>query len=512
MNISDSDFQKQIWKQNCGDSLKILEKTKEQAKNGRFYFSCEFMKYPYKILAFKPDIIKGSVINPKIEEYNFLNKIWKQNCGDSLKIIKKLDEKIGNAVLYECEFINYPCRLKRIKGNIINGEVLNPLIEEKEFIGKVFEQNCGDILKVIEKTKEQTSNKSYLFRCQFLNYPSEVLCRKDSILAKSIDNPNLPWKNKDLLEKYILDNFKDSKPTLQELSSKIGKSITLIGQAINKFNLQDYIKYSFGKTETEIFDYIRNFYEGKVIQNTSLPLIKKEIDIYIPDLNLGVEFNGSYWHSELFKEPNYHQEKSLLANSKGISLMHIFEYEWNEKQEILKALIKSKLGLFEKIIPARKCEIKELKNKEYQDFCNKNHLQGEAGARVKIGLFFKNELVQIISFGSPRFSTEYEWEIIRECSKLNYCILGGKEKLWSYFIKKYSPISVISYCDFSKFGGDSYIKLGFEKVRLNKPGFVWWDQQLNVTFWRNPYKNQEYKNKYIRIYDCGQLVFVWKKA
>ena len=226
---------------------------------------------------------------------------------------------------------------------------------------------------------------------------------------------------------------------------------------------------------------------------------------------MGIEVNGNYWHSELYKQQNYHQEKSLLAKEKGINLIHIFEYEWLEKQDILKSLIKSKLGIFEKKIGASKCKIKELSYKEYAQFCNQNHLQGECGAKVKLGLFYKEELVQIMSFGVPRFTDKYEWEIIRECSKLGYIILGGKEKLWSYFIKNNNPLNCISYCDFSKFNGNSYLKLGFKKMGLNKPGFVWWDNRNNIIYLRSPHKHKEMKEKYIRIFDAGQLVFIWNK-
>lgn len=139
-------------------------------------------------------------------------------------------------------------------------------------------------------------------------------------------------------------------------------------------------------------------------------------------------------------------------------------------------------------------------------------MQGECGAKIKLGLFFKEELVQIMSFGVPRFTNEFEYEIIRECSKQGYIIFGGKEKLWSYFIKNYNPNSVISYCDFSKFTGNSYLKLGFKKERLNKPGFIWWDSKINQIFWRNPYKHKDMKEKgYLKIYDAGQLVFIWNK-
>ena len=134
-----------------------------------------------------------------------------------------------------------------------------------------------------------------------------------------------------------------------------------------------------------------------------------------------------------------------------------------------------------------------------------------AGAKVKLGLLYEDELVQVMSFGAPRFSSNYEWEIIRECSKLGYIILGGKEKLWKYFLKNFSPNNCLSYCDFSKFTGSSYLKLGFKLKQLNKPGFVWWDSKTNQTFLRTPWKHQEYKEKYLKIYDAGQLVFEWEK-
>ena len=54
-----------------------------------------------------------------------------------------------------------------------------------------------------------------------------------------------------------------------------------------------------------------------------------EIDIYLPDYKLGIEFNGDYYHSSAFKDKYYHQHKSLLAISKGINLVHIWEHEWN---------------------------------------------------------------------------------------------------------------------------------------------------------------------------------------
>ena len=510
--IEENEFIGKEFLQNCGDILKVIKKSNEKI-NSISLFECEFQKYPYKCLCSKQKILSKNILNPLIEENEFIGKIFPQNCGDDLKVIKKTDKKnsSNHKFLFECEFQKYPYKLLAEKGNILKGTVLNPEIENQEFIGKIFPQNCGDSLKVLRKSDKKNNHHHYLYECEFIKKNIKILTTKSSILNGNVLNNKIELdliKNKNNLIKYIQENFKDKKPTLQELAKSLTISNSLIGKQIINFNLKDYISYSYKGLENEIYNFL-NQYNNICINSYYIKDIKKEIDIYIPNYNFGIEINGNYWHSNLYLKNNYHQEKSLLIKEKNIFLIHIFEYEWENKQEIIKSLIKSKLGIFIKRIYARKCVIKELDYKTYAQFCNENHLQGECGAKVKLGLFYENELVQIMSFGSPRFTDKYEWEIIRECSKLGYYILGGKEKLWKYFLNKYNPKSCISYCDFSKFTGNSYLKLGFKKERLNSPGFVWWDQKLNITYLRTPSKHQEFKNKYLKIYDAGQLVFVW---
>ena len=493
--IEQVEFIDKIWPQNCGDSLKIIEKSNIK-KNSTYLWKCEFVKYPYQILALKQCITKGSIINPRIEEEEFIKKVWPQNCGDSLKII----EKQQNSKNWICQFINYPYEVLASKEHIISGQVFNYEIDNSNFIGKEFLQNCGDILIVKEKIQDK-------FKVEFIKYPYITISSKNHIKNRCVDNPNLPWKSKGSLIKFIQENFKE-KPTQLELSKKLGISFTGLNHKILEFELKDYINYFESNQEKELRNYVLQLDKNFVTYNDK----NYEIDIYSPSLKFGFEFNGNYWHSNLYKENNYHQEKSLYFQNRGVNLIHIFEYEWLNKQEIIKSLIKLRLGIFNKKIGASKCKIKELDYRTYANFCNKNHLQGECGAKVKLGLFYKDELVQIMSFGSPRFTLDYEYEIIRECSKLGYIIIGGKEKLWSYFLKNYFPKNCISYCDFSKFTGDSYLKLGFKKERLNKPGFVWYDEKTKEVFWRDPFHHKEMKEKgYLKIYDCGQLVFVWNK-
>lgn len=492
--------------QNCGDTLRVIKKSNKKDKWGKFLYECEFIKYPYKIYALRNHIQLGKVNNPQIEQVEFIEKIWPQHCGDSLRII----ERSGKG--WKCEFIKFPYAVVAMKGHILAGCVLNPQIEQENFVNKIWTQNCGDFIKVIKKSSKKV-NKDILWECEFINYPAKVTAKKDHIINGLVDNPDLPYKSKETLIKFIKDNFGSRKPTINELASKMKMSPSRIGKSINEFNLRDKISYYENYEEASLRIFISQFIE---VYPEEYYISDKEgkyygIDVYIPSKKIGFEFNGTYWHSELFKDSQYHQKKSLAAAEQGIQLFHIWEYEWCDpvKRPIIENLIKSKLGIFNQKIGASKCKVVELSYKKYADFCNENHIQGEAGAKVKLGLTYQGKLIQVMSFGVPRFADSIEWEIIRECSKSDYIVLGGKEKLWNHFIKHYKPQSVISYCDYSKFNGTSYLKLGFKKVRLNKPGFVWYDEKSRNVYWRNPYKHKEYKNKYIKVWDSGQLVFVW---
>ena len=504
-----------IYKQKCGDSVKVIScERRPYSKGTRAFFTCEFQKYPYTVIARAEQIEGGTLLNPEIENHEFIGQKFHQNCGDDLIVLKKIEKKEkGGHVLYECEFVNYPSRVIRRKDDILRGMVINPQIEQITFVEKLWPQPNNHFLKPIEKTNKKHNN-DILWKASFEDgFIIEV--EKNRIIDGYVLHPKDKekydiLKSKEVLLHFIQENF-SYKPTYIEVAEKANISRTSINNKILEYSLRDFVNFPEGsKGENNLRDYIKQIYPNTEEKSNWKVLDGKEIDIFIPDKNLGFEYNGNFWHCNEIQKNEYHQEKSLLAQSKGIKLIHIWEWELNEKESLIKDFIKSQLGIFERKIYARLCQIKELKNIEYQNFCNKNHLQGERGAKVKLGLFYENELVQIMSFGVPIFTEKYEWEIVRECSKSNYLIIGGKEKLWSYFVKNYSPKSVISYCDFSKFNGNSYLKLDFKKIRLNKPGFWWYNHLEGKVYWRNPYKHQEMKKKgYYKLYDAGQLVFVW---
>ena len=99
-------------------------------------------------------------------------------------------------------------------------------------------------------------------------------------------------------------------------------------------------------------------------------------------------------------------------------------------------------------IYARNCDIvyftKEDKN-TVKNFLDENHSQGNARFSVAYGLKYKGELVQILTFGKPRFDKTVSWELIRDCTKKNHEIIGGLSKLWDHFLKSNNVRSCVVY-------------------------------------------------------------------
>ena len=202
----------------------------------------------------------------------------------------------------------------------------------------------------------------------------------------------------------------------------------------------------------------------------------QEIDIFIPEHNIAIEFNGLYWHNEKSgKDKWYHYNKTKKCAEKGIRLIHIFEDEWLNNQESCMDLLGRFLGLPCTKIFARKCRIEEIRVGEARKFLEDNHLQGYSAASVTLGLFFEDKLLQLMSFKHSRYNKNIEWENIRHCNLRGHQIVGGTQKLWSYFIKTYNPTSVVSYSDNRWFEGSTYEKLGFSLQKDNPPQYFYTD-------------------------------------
>lgn len=223
-----------------------------------------------------------------------------------------------------------------------------------------------------------------------------------------------------------------------------------------------------------------NFVSGIVQVETKnrTVLEGKELDVFIPSKNLAIEFNGLYWHSDIYKDKNYHLNKTILCNKKGVNLLHVFEDEWLEKSDIVKSIIKNKLGVWDKRIYARNCGVRVIEKLEEKEFLNTNHIQGFVGSNTTYGLYHNGDLVSIMTFGKLRKSLGYNskdgsYEMLRFCNKLNYNVIGGASKLFKQFIKTNNPKEIISYSDNRYFDGSLYGRLGFDFIGDTKPNYFY---------------------------------------
>lgn len=324
----------------------------------------------------------------------------------------------------------------------------------------------------------------------------------------------------DINEEFFRKNFiKDGVFLTKECAEyfNVGIYWTIVKKKL--FDIVEPNKQNQELTQLEVFNFIKNIYKENIEFNTRKIIYPQELDIYIPNKKLAIEFNGIYWHSlNRGVDKYYHQNKSKLCRDKGIRLIHIYEDEWNDKhkREIIKDIIKHALNIptSENKIFARKCIVKEIDNKSYNDFCNQYHIQGTKGAQVKLGLFYNNDLVQIASFSKSRYDKQYEWEWIRGCPASNNNVVGGTSKLFKYFVRKYNPKSVVCYADFNKFDGKGYKECGFKFDKITAPDKFYYDTKNRIRIIRNPSKYSEYMNKvksdeFFLLYGAGNLKFIY---
>jgi hypothetical protein len=284
-------------------------------------------------------------------------------------------------------------------------------------------------------------------------------------------------------------------------------------------------------SQIEVYNFIKRNYNGEVILDCKNIINPYEIDIYLPDLELGFEFNGVWWHSEKFKGENYHLKKYEISNLNGVHLITIWEDDWVTNREICESFILNKLGKTQNRIYARKCEIKEISYNDSKGFLDSNHLQGDCKSSIRIGLFNNEELVSLMTFSKLRLplqrqernrKKESHYELTRFCNKINSNVIGGASKLMRYFTKKYLPIQIETYSDNLISNGGLYEVLGFKYSHTSKPGYWYvidgirshrfnWRKQKLIEMGYNIDKTEEEimsELGYYRIYNAGNKKWI----
>ena len=327
-----------------------------------------------------------------------------------------------------------------------------------------------------------------------------------------------------------LDNeYNTKRRPLTDIAEELGVYYSTVGEYCRKFDFKIRQQTNHSVQETQIVEYIQSL-GIDCIHGDWTVLDNKEIDIYIPSAKVGIEVDGLFWHSYhpvvgKFEHRTRHIEKTRNAAISGVKLIHITDYEWKNKNSIIKSTIRTNLGLNTKIY-ARSCTIKSVDKMQEREFLNAYHLQGAIASDSATGLYYNNELVMLISIGKTRFNKTADYELLRMCSQDGITVVGGVSKLVKFIKKIYQNSTIVSYCDLSKSDGHGYLKAGFQQTKSTGPGYCWTDgntvisryrcQRKQLQKWLLSYDGNKSESqnmfdaRYRRLWDCGNAVFILK--
>ena len=447
------------------------------------------------------------------------------------KMIKTNQERYGtNSPLQNIDIKN-----KSQKTLFQNYGVDNPnkSKEIKEKSKETFLRKYG-----VDNPKKNKEINNKIKDTMMLRYGVEYALQNKDIKLKAMENQLITLAKK-IKERYTEYNILkiDSENKKYEMKCDNGHIFEIDYTLLNSRRRTDTlictecnpIDKSTSGLEIEMIQFIQKNYNGNIILNDRNH-IGKELDVLLPELNIAFEFNGLWWHNEINKPDNYHLEKTNLCIKKNIQLIHVWEDDWIHKKDIVKSMILNKLNLITNKVYARKCEIKIISdNKLVKDFLEKNHIQGFITSKVNLALLYNSEIVSLMTFGQKRIVMNDknfidEWELSRFCNKLNISVIGGASRLFKYFIDNYNPKEIITYANRSYSKGFLYEKLNFKYSHMTNPNYYYVVDKIRkhrfsyrksklIKDGFDPNKTEHQimlDRKIYRIYDSGQLKFIWR--
>lgn len=480
-------------------------------------------------------------------------------------IIKNSDVKLtckecNNDVLYTDVSLSYHLRLK-------HG------ISKEQYILKHYLNNvmpkcgcgCGGDVKILHYVGEihrkfiSGHNANPMLGNKHKEESKSKMSKSASVRIKDAKKSNiiLPWHSVDAIKKRgksYSNNLMEKKSsrynikitsTYEEQQNSLYKFTCLI---CNTTHIQCHNSYFIcgkchprirSKTENELYDFLNaDLKINDIIRNYRKPFNGTyEIDLYLPVYNIGIEYNGLYWHSEIggAKFRNYHLNKMKVINEKGIRLIQIFSDDWYNNKELIKSKLRHILNKNNgPKLYAKKSNVLDIDNPTKKDFLIKNHIQGNDVSAIRLGCYYNNELVSVMTFSKLSVSKGYSntqsnvYELSRFCSLKDAICVGMFGKLFNHFIEKYSPDKIITYADlcWSDANANVYKKNNFIYDGITSPNYWYTNDYKNrlhrYQFTKHKLVKMGYDRdlteweimqsmNYDRVWDCGHIRYTWIK-
>lgn len=388
--------------------------------------------------------------------------------------------------------------------------------------------DCGVELGIPQQVKEKLLDKQWCAKNYEIHKSYTVVAEllgsvgQDTVAYYFQKLHNIP-KHKLEDDFPVLNNKNDIEDayrteSLASCAQKIGCTPWVLKKKLieHSIDIKNDCQSSLG--EKEVVQYIKSIYTGHVIENDRELIKPKEVDIYLPELKLAIEYCSIYYHSTKFKkDKNIHKEKMDLLEKKNIRLITLYENEWNDSTELVKKKLKNIIGRDYESVYARKCEIRLLEYSEFELFMVENHIQGSTKCALRVGLCYNNNIVAAI--GVKQAKTCYD--LVRYATSVR--VVGGFSKLLK-FIKTKTNKDIITFADLRWSAKNNiYTKTGFIEEYVIPPAFMWVtktgverreqymkskqkDKLEKFTEELTEEQNAENNNIY-KIYDCGKIKY-----
>lgn len=356
-----------------------------------------------------------------------------------------------------------------------------------------------------------------------------ALREKEAMLDNMTIEERIEYEDSMSIKSFVTYSLlaEDRKPFIDEVVRNTCLSIERVESIIKKIDFEKHIDRRF---KSKFVDDINNAFPG-AITNSSDVVPGYTVDLYYEKFKTAIDIVCSYEKDVVRVGKKYAQTKTLAANAAGVRLIHIFDYELLD--EVIKTrvyrMLDDLLNPPKIIAGARHTDIKLIEYSDARDFLNLYHIQGAATANVYIGCYYGGELVGVMTFGKPRFSKGYDYEIVRLAWKTGVRISGGTKKMFNYFIKNFNPEDIMTYADINKFTGNSYLKLGYKFIQVTDPDYKWVSPDSTIALTR--YKCQKHRliekgwgtasqtedqimmnHMYAKVYGSGNIMLDWVKG
>lgn len=309
--------------------------------------------------------------------------------------------------------------------------------------------------------------------------------------------------------------------------SDLALEFGLSERTVNRIVVEEEMRRARSGGEIQLAEYVRSITTEKIITGDRKTIFPLELDIYIPDKNVAIEFNGLYWHSSKQKDKYYHRDKWKACEDKGIQLIQIWEDEWRDKREIVETMIVHKLGVSNSSkVYARMCEAKLVLPSEADEFHSQHHLQGARSNCYHLGLYCDEKLLAVYSFTQ----NNDVHELVRYSTSC--IVVGGFSKLQAAHIRNYEPKLIKTFADLCVSQGSLYESNGWTKTSTLPPTFSVLENNYTTrrhrlayqkSFFRKNQPNYKYEdsmstmelielNDLPLIYDAGKIRYIYEAS